>query len=368
MTESPLNTPRIALVRSRATGAFERRVARSLASHVDPDAPIVVACSGGPDSLATLVAVARTRPTGSVTAAHFDHRLRTSHEVATERALVEQVCAVLGTGFLGGRAARVPVDHGEAAAREARYRWLARACAEAGATVCVTGHTLDDQAETVLLRLVRGTGVGGASGMSPASDWPVPLRGVRASTLVRPLLGVERAEVEAYLVALGLSAAHDPSNDTLDYARNRVRQRVVPELRLVNRRAPAQIAAFADRARADDAALHAWAVEVFSSIAQVERDPAGIRLDRRALLDLPEAVATRVVRLAGERLGVTLDSALADATLHAAHARGRRAALGQDTEAARQGDALVIRRAPGRSGESPRQSLPEGVAHTGGSR
>jgi len=335
------------LPRTRLTGAFERRVARALAGHVAQDAPLVVACSGGPDSLATLVAVARTHP-GRVTAAHFDHRLRDTDEVAGERDLVERVADLVGAAFSSGRAARTPGARDEATARAARYRWLARACMAAGAAACATGHTQDDQAETVLLRIVRGTGVGGAAGMAAAAGWPVPVRGVPPPRLLRPLLTIGRAEVEAYLDALGLAAAIDPSNATLDYARNRVRLQVIPELRALNPQATRQIAAFAAQARSDDEALSAWAGSAFEAIG--DRDAAGrsVALDRATLLALPVAVATRVIRIAAAQLGLSIDRAEAEAALHAARAGGRRAALGGTFIASRRGGALVIAAADAR--------------------
>src|SRR5690606_37986891 len=140
----------------RRTGAFERRVARALAElgcSTAGGGGVLVAVSGGADSTATLVAVTRALGAERATAAHFDHRLRSPAEAANDRAAVEAVAAGLGVAVTTGRAPRRPTDHSEAAAREARYRWLARACREAGVTACVTGHTLDDQAETVLLRL-----------------------------------------------------------------------------------------------------------------------------------------------------------------------------------------------------------------------
>ena len=90
----------MALASNRRTAAFERRVAQALAAPVPIGTPAVVACSGGPDSLATLVAVARTRSAGSVTAAHFDHRLRPALEIAGERSLVESVAASVGASAL----------------------------------------------------------------------------------------------------------------------------------------------------------------------------------------------------------------------------------------------------------------------------
>ncbi|MGE3856908.1 MAG: tRNA lysidine(34) synthetase TilS [Dehalococcoidia bacterium] len=342
------------LATNRRTGAFERRVARALAAHVDAAEPLLVACSGGPDSLATFVAAARVRPSGTVTAAHFDHRLRPADEVARERAIVQSVCDALGIRLVAGRAARRPADRSEAAAREARYRWLARACGDLHAATCATGHTLDDQAETVLLRLARGTGLRGAGGMEGRSEWPVPVRG-RRPVLVRPLLDVPRADIEAYLDALGVCAAHDPSNDTLDYARNRVRARVLPELRAVNPRAAHQIAAFAAGAREDDLALDAWAVAAFTQLQNAEQ-PDGeseVRLDRAGLLALPTAVARRVVRQAATRLGLTLERDQVAAALHAAGARDRRAALGRGVEAVREGDTLALRRVAQISGNLP---------------
>ena len=332
----------IAIATNRRTAAFERRVEKVLAVHVPIEAPVVVACSGGPDSLATLVAVARTRAAGTVTAAHFDHRLRPAAEVAPERGLVEAVASSVGAVFLGGRAPRVPTDRGESAAREARYRWLARVCTRVGARFCLTGHHLDDQAETVLLRLARGTGLRGAAGMSARADWPIPAQGTRALSLVRPLLAISRAEIEGYLDALGLEPACDSSNDALDYARNRVRQRVLPELRQINRTAAAQIAAFANRARDDDDALEVWAAQILAADARVLT--AGIAIDRVALLGLPRAVASRVVRQAASRLGVALGAEQTDAAVHAARAGGRRAALGAGIEASRQGRQLLVAR------------------------
>lgn len=314
-------------------------MAAILTAAVEPAAPLTVACSGGPDSVAALVAVARSWA-GTVTAAHFDHRLRAAAEVACERELVRGVALATGAGFVAGRSTRVPPDRGEAAAREARYRWLARTSRGVGAAACVTGHTLDDQAETVILRLVRGAGQGGAAGMLPVAPWPVVAPGGRALRLVRPLLGVGRAEVETYIEALGVEAARDPSNDTLDYARNRIRLRVMPELRALNPRAAERLAAFAARARSDDAALEMEAARQLGAIARRAR--RSVTLDRQALLGLPAPVATRVVRQAAAALGIDLDAAQPEAILHAARARGRRVALGGGLVAARRGPDVVI--------------------------
>ena len=313
------------LPQNRLTAAFERRVARALAPHLAEGEPVVVACSGGPDSSATLVAVARTlRGHGEVTAAVFDHRLRPSAEIAADIAAVESLAQRLRVRFATARAARVPIDS-EAAAREARYRWLAKACKAAGAARCVTGHTMDDQAETVLLHLARGTGVGGAGGMATASGWPVSGRGPLPG-LLRPLLDVRRAEVERYLESLGVEARVDATNALPMYARNRVRQQAVPALASVNPRATEAIARFAELARRDDAALTAIAQTALASLALWDGG-GGVALDRRGMRALPEAVASRILAAAAGTVGLTLDASQTAAMLLALRRAGSRVAL-----------------------------------------
>lgn len=313
------------LPRNRRTSAFERRVARALHVRITDGEPVVVACSGGPDSSAALVAVAREcQGRGEVTAAIFDHRLRPRAEVDADIAAVELLAKTVGARFTVGRASRHPVDS-EAAAREARYRWLALACRKVGAGWCVTGHTMDDQAETVLLRLARGTGVRGAGGMSEASDWPVPGRS-RLPGLLRPLLAIQRVEVEAYLEALEIGARLDPTNALPAYARNRVRQQALPALRSVNHRATEAIARFADLARSDDEALNAIAQTALLDLVRRDWD-GGISLDRRALRALPIAVSSRVLAGAAAMVGLALDSAQTAAVLAALRRAGGRVAL-----------------------------------------
>ncbi len=341
--------------RTRATGSFERRVASGLAG-LAPDLLVVVACSGGPDSTAALIAVVRALGPARVTAACFDHRLRPAAEVARERAVVKDVGERLGIRVVLGRAARRPEDGSEAAARAARYRWLARVCVEAGAAACITGHTLDDQAETVLLRLVRGSGADGLAGMAADAPWPV--RAPRSSSLRvrRPLLGLARAEVEAYLRALGIEAAQDPSNETDEYARNRVRHQVMPALRGVNARASEHLAAFAER-QAEDEAVIAGLAEAWLAAHTVVNEAGAVGLDRLALRRLPAAVAARVVRLTATRLGLTLDAVHVRAARRAAEESSGTA----DLPLARiesVGKILWLRERPptsGRTGNGPRR-------------
>ena len=312
------------LARSRATGAFERRVERSLGRIAPRAAPVVVACSGGPDSSAALVAVVRAG--WRVHAAHFDHSLRPAGEAEGDRAWVERLGALLGVPVLAGAAEGAGSDASEAVSREARYRWLARALAESGAVCCVTGHTLDDQAETVLLRLARGSGLAGAAGMAPVAPWPLADAANAADlVLARPLLGISRAEVERYLVALGLEARHDASNAELRYARNRVRLRILPEMERVHAGASRSLAQFAEFARRDDEALESVAAGEFARIAS--RRPGAVALERAAIAALPEAISARVLRRAVAELGLSASASQLDALRRAARRRGSRVDL-----------------------------------------
>jgi tRNA(Ile)-lysidine synthase len=338
---------------SRRIAAFERRVASAVAAFPTEvrDSRWVVAASGGPDSTAALVALARSMGPERVVAAHFDHALRSREEAVAERAVVESLAARLGVEFTSGRARGPRTARGtsEAAAREARYRWLASASRRVGADLCATGHTLDDQAETVLLRLARGAGALGAAGMRPLAPWPVPAPRGRLPQLARPLLGVTRAEVEAYVAALDVDTAADPSNATLDYARNQVRHEVMPGLLRVNSRAREHLVAFAEASRADDEALAALAEAWLAEHARGAADGA-FELPRAALRDLPEAVAVRVLRSALARLGTETE---------ASHLRAVAGILGRSGaqvdlpggQARTRGGAIHLVRAPDRAGE-----------------
>ncbi len=315
-----------ALPRSRATAAFERRVGRALGVYASGSAPLVVAASGGPDSTAALVATARVAA-GEVVAACFDHRMRAAAETARDRAFVRDVARAVGAAVRVGSARGTP-PRSESAARELRYGWLARVCGADGATVAVTGHTLDDQAETVLLRLARGTGLEGAGGMAGVAAWPLPLQGgaERALRVVRPLLDLSRGDVLEYLDALGLAPREDETNALLAFDRNRVRHRALRDLRRINGRATEHIAGFARLARRDDEALTAWARRVLD--AEVTFAAGAARVPRRLLGNLPPAVASRVLRLAAAELGLRFEGAQLELLLAGARSGARIALSG----------------------------------------
>lgn len=320
---------------NRVTAAFERRVALALKaavpSHLRLESmPLVVACSGGADSTAVLVAVSRSRGPDDVpiVAACFDHGLRSAEESMLDRLAVGTVANRLGERVLHGSMADLegfgPPVESEESARNARYRWLADICAEVGTSCCVTGHTLDDQAETVLLRLTRGAGILGVSGMKTQATWPVPHEG-SPLWLLRPLLGIRREETHAYIETLGLEPRVDSTNDLLKFQRNRIRHRVLPELRALNPQAEEALSTFADLARRDDQALEDWAEREAMALVDVHGNVAVIQ--RHNMLRLPVAVSSRILRHAGDAVEVVIDRQQIEELLRISGRRGARVSL-----------------------------------------
>jgi tRNA(Ile)-lysidine synthase len=198
---------------------------------------IVVAVSGGPDSVAllrTLIALRPSHPAETLTIAHLNHQLRGAESNADEdfvrdlygklrMAGVDDLELCCARSDVAGRA-RTEGGNVEAVARRVRYDWLTQVARETAASWVATGHTADDQAETVLHRLLRGTGLQGLRGIAAGR----PLApGVE---LVRPLLTVTRREVMAYLEAEGQAWCHDQSNDDPNFTRNRLRHHLLPLL------------------------------------------------------------------------------------------------------------------------------------------
>ena len=183
-----------------------------------PPGPLIVAVSGGTDSVALLLLLASLAPELGLDlhVAHFDHRLR-PRASAKDAAFVADLAQSRGATIRIGRAERAPKSEDEA--RELRYAFLRRAALESGAKLIATGHTRDDQAETVLLHATRGSGLAGLAGMRPKRD-----------DIVRPLLTIGRADTVAVCADAKVAPREDPSNRDLKYARNRIRHTVLPEL------------------------------------------------------------------------------------------------------------------------------------------
>ncbi len=177
-----------------------------------------LAVSGGPDSLGLLLLAAATMP-GDIAAMSVDHSLR--EESAGEVRLVESVCSALDIPFT---AAKVRVGSGnlQAKAREARYAALGDWAAEQGLGAVATAHHMDDAAETLLMRLARGSGLPGLAGVRAFTHVPRH----ENMPLIRPLLGFRKEELESVVAACGVTPARDPSNEDTNFDRVRVRQQL----------------------------------------------------------------------------------------------------------------------------------------------
>lgn len=196
---------------------------------------LVVAVSGGPDSLALLLVARQLAPRFGLelVVAHFDHRLRedSREDLLFVRRLADGfgLRCVTGEGDVAGRARELRRGV-EAVAREMRYRFLAFVAQQERAEAVATGHTAEDRVETVLLHLVRGSGVRGLRGITPLGAVPE----APALRLVRPLLELRRADTLALCEAAGFVPRADPTNEDPAFLRNRVRQRLLPLLRELN--------------------------------------------------------------------------------------------------------------------------------------
>jgi tRNA(Ile)-lysidine synthase len=198
--------------------ALVDRFRSDLDALIAPDARIGVAVSGGPDSLALLLLAAAVRP-GKIEAATVDHRLRP--ESADEAAMVASLCEQIAIphAVLSAHWTEKPATAIQERARRERYRLLGFWAEERRLDALATGHHADDQAETLMMRLVRGAGVGGLAGMRASSRTPgSDLR------LIRPLLGWRRAELEQVCRDARVVPAVDPSNEDEHYERVRVRK------------------------------------------------------------------------------------------------------------------------------------------------
>jgi tRNA(Ile)-lysidine synthase len=257
---------------------------------------LVVAVSGGGDSVALLHLLHRyaARRRIELTVAHLDHALRRGSTLDCR--FVDRLATSLGLPVVSARrsvaAARRKDESLEEAARRVRRAFLLEAAANTGAAAIATGHTLDDQAETILMRLARGAGPSALAAMAPAGPGP----------FVKPLLGIERAALRAWLRKRRLPFRDDPTNASLAFDRNRVRHLVIPTLaKALNPAAARHLVEAAGRLRADAAYLDALARETFEAIATRRGDV--LALQASAFAALPTVLAARVARTALETAG-----------------------------------------------------------------
>jgi tRNA(Ile)-lysidine synthase len=272
---------------------FDLNEINALLSSLEAATGIVAGVSGGPDSSALMHCLAHWREHGSrpsVVAATVDHGLRPGSAAEAERVAAWAAAAGLPHRILTWEGPK-PRSRVQEVAREERYRRLAALAREVGASHLVTGHTLDDQAETVVMRLLHGTGIGGLAGMRPETAR-------EGLTLVRPFLALRKGRLVAACRAEGWPFLEDPSNADPRFARTRLRRDVMPAL-LREGLTPERLAVLAERARRDADALHVRAVELLATAARPDQDVlAGaprLILDGTRLRAEPDAVLLRVM-------------------------------------------------------------------------
>jgi tRNA(Ile)-lysidine synthase len=309
------DSPESATAVGRYRGGVEHRPSldpavaevRSAVRHALAESPeratVVVGLSGGADSLALAAATAFEAPKRGIRAiaVTVDHGLQAGSADAASAAAAQ-------AGALGLDARIVPVDVGrdggpEAAARAARYAALAAAASEFGAGAVLVGHTLDDQAETVLLGLVRGSGATSLQGMAPASEL------ASGVLLLRPLLDVRRSTTRTACAAQGLEPWNDPHNVDPRFARVRVRENVLPVLEAeLGPGIAAALARTAAQLREDAEAFDEMIDETIEDI--VEHAEAGISVSAAALVANPAALRHRIIRhVVAAEFGVSLTRA-----------------------------------------------------------
>jgi tRNA(Ile)-lysidine synthase len=305
---------------------------------------VLVSCSGGPDSVCLLYSLWHLRRLFRIKLAvfHFDHRLRP--DSAKDAAYVRRLAERLRLPFHLRTAEDQPKEGRsiEAWATVARRNASVEVRNEIDAWSNAEGHTLDDQAETVLLNLIRGSGLEGLTGIDPG--------GRTHSRLVQPLIGVERAEVEAFCGALRLRPRRDPMNEDRRFLRAAIRHEVLPVLeRGTGRDVKGSITRTAELLRRDRDELFAATARAYVDVAHGERG-SDVRIDVAKLRGLPDPVASRVIRLAAYNLMSTDWAApwtkdAIDAVLDLAHGRpGRERDLPQGLKAVRNKEYVRVSR------------------------
>jgi tRNA(Ile)-lysidine synthase len=269
-----------------------------------PGDRVAAAVSGGADSVALLLLLEELREELGIvlSVAHVNHKLRGAESDEDERFVADFAgargleCHFANLPLGGARSTAEPdarpVAGLEAKARKLRYDFFRELARESNVNKIATAHTLDDQAETLLLRIFRGTGIRGLAGVHPRLSFREG--GQRVGEVVRPLLSIRRTELRDYLQARGQPWREDSSNENLSFTRNRVRQRLLPLIaEEFGERAIEHMAELAEIARAEEE----WAAENQRGAAPGQNaDILRPTLEIQYLLSLPLAVARRLVR------------------------------------------------------------------------
>ncbi len=274
------------------------------------DRPLLVGVSGGPDSLVLLHIMRELLPGGTLAVAHLNHALRP--EAQAESEVLAALADMWGVPLFVRKRdvealAKAAGWSVEEAGRHARYEFLAEQARELGMTNIAVGHNADDQAETVLLHILRGSGLAGLRGMSV--DSPVP--GAYELRLWRPLLSISRDEIEAYASRHGLEPFLDESNLNRNFARNRLRNEILPVLAADNPQIKRQFRQIAAITAAEDDLLNGLTDEVWPTLLH-QIGPNWLLLDRGIFAQQPLALRRRIIRKAVAQLaGSVLDLSFA---------------------------------------------------------
>jgi tRNA(Ile)-lysidine synthase len=272
---------------------------------VYPAETVLVGVSGGADSTALLLLLHALAPKLGIDllAAYFDHQLRGKRASLREQRVVEALADSTGVPLTTGegdvrayaREKRLGIEE---AARELRYAFLAKTAREQGVSVVAVGHTADDQVETVLMHILRGSGLIGLAGMLPRSRWPAPESD--DLTLVRPLLEVRRSETEAYCREMGREPLSDESNRSPRYRRNVVRHELLPMMREHVRGLDAALLRLASTSALERQTLDTTAEQALMETGVIGDDK--VRLSLARLRETPPGLLPHVMRLAASRL------------------------------------------------------------------
>ena len=311
---------------------------------VVPGGTVVVAVSGGPDSMAMLHVLNELSPELciSIVVAHLDHGFRP--EAADESRFVAAEAERLGLPFVSEKAGlkeslRENPENKQAAARNARYAFLERTANRLGADRIAVGHTADDQAETWLMREIRGSGAGGLSSIPP-------VRG----RIIRPLIDTTRDVIMDYLGLKGVGSVTDQSNLQSIYLRNRLRLELIPLLKKYNPKVIEALNHSIDILRAEDEFLSAYTDNLLPGLL-TGGGPDLYELDLNAFRRLPAAIKRRVLRrlverLKGDLLGIGFGH-IRDAEYMASAGTGKGVDLPGDIRVERSYDKLIVYRTPG---------------------
>jgi tRNA(Ile)-lysidine synthase len=302
--------------RALSTTAADDRACRLDASLVKSwpasnwrDLRIAVAVSGGPDSVALLRSLAHAKQAaggrGDLVVLHLDHQVR-GEASRRDAQWVRDVADGLGLKSLVETSTTAGV-RSEEALRDQRREFYRRAADSLGARFVATGHTADDQAETVLFRLLRGTGVRGAAGIRPVA----PL--TATCSLVRPLLSVTRGYVFAYLAAISQSFCSDATNSEDAYARNWLRNQMLPQLAERFPTVTTELAGFAERAAETSDLVETLAADLLHRASETNSAAEGrVTLQSALLAQSPQALVVEALRLMWREAGWPLQAMTAE--------------------------------------------------------